>query len=219
MTVCGQADNLAIVLGPTTVALMLFPVALGIAVALIAARRASDADFRVSGVWLVLIALPVAVLCDQWRTHVADPAVLNRLEAVVLCSVAAAFVYLNRQRSRLVTTSSWLVATGVWLNALGVLVYGAMPVLQSAAAVADKPFTGSHPSPGYIRSEDLSWFGVLIGDFIPIPHFLKVLSIGDLLLFTGCTILLGLFLIRVWRAEPSPLGAHDIDAGKEVTHG
>jgi hypothetical protein len=196
---------------------MLLPAVLGIAVAFLLARRDSGGEWRISGAWLILVALPVAVACDRLRGQVSDASVVNRGEAFVLCAVAAAFVYLNRKSSRTVVTSTWLVAVGVWLNALGVLVYGAMPVLQGAAAVADKPFTSSHPSPGYIRSDDLGAFGVVIGDFIPVPHFLKVLSIGDLFLFAGCIVLLGLFLARVWRSEP--VVPPDLETEKEVAHG
>ena len=111
------------------------------------------------------------------------------------------------------------MAAGVWLNALGVIVFGAMPVLQSAAATAGNPFTGHDPSPGYVRSEDLGAFGVAVGDFIPIPHLLKVLSLGDLSLFAGCIVLLGLFLVRLWHHEPPDITSPDIDVREEVGHG
>lgn len=199
-------------LGPTTVLLMLLPVALGILVAVTIARR-TPGDGRVCGAWLILVALPVAAVCDHVRGQVAEPSTVNRTEAVALCVVAGVFVYLNRRRARVVAVSAWLVGIGVWLNALGVLVFGAMPVLQRAAATADKPFTGSHPSPGYVRSEGLGWFGVAIGDVIPIPHFLKVLSIGDLFLFAGCIALLGVFLARLWWSENPDIASPELTTG------
>jgi hypothetical protein len=206
------------VLGPTTVALMLLPVVLGVVISLFLTRRASG-DWRVSGVWLLLVALPIAIVSDRERSSVADPALVNRIEAVLLCVVAACFVWLNRRHAVTTRAASWLVAVGVWLNALGVVAYGAMPVLRSAAAVADNPFTSSHPSPGYVRSDDLGWFGIVIGDFIPIPHFLKVLSIGDLLLFAGCVLLLSLFLARLWQGEPHRMGSDEPRTREGVTHG
>jgi hypothetical protein len=198
---------------------MLFPVAVGVILSLFWTRRTTGDDFRVAGVWLLLVALPIAVACDHARPRVADPSTVNRTEAVALCAVAAAFVYLNRHNGRVSSTAAWLVGLGVGLNSLGVLVYGYMPVLQSAAAVADNSFTSSHPSPGYVRSEDLGWFGVAIGDFIPIPHLLKVLSVGDLLLFAGCVLLLSIFLAGLWRDGRHQVGSPEPVPGEEVTHG
>lgn len=197
---------------------MLLPVVLGVVTSLLVMRRATD-GWRVSGVWLVLVALPIALTCDHLRPRVPDPAVVNRIEAVLLCVVAGCFALLNRRNGTLPRVAALVIAAGVWLNALGVLLYGSMPVLQRAAAVADNPFTTSHPSPGYVRSEDLGWFGVVIGDVIPIPHFLKVLSIGDLLLFVGLVLLLSLFLARLWRGDPDRVGADAPLSGEEVSHG
>ena len=133
--------------------------------------------------------------------------------------VALWFVLLNRRGGRVTSTASTLVGVGVWLNSVGVLVYGYMPVLERAARAADNPFTASHPSPGYVRSEDLGAFGVLIGDFIPIPHALKVLSIGDPCLFAGCILLLALFLARMWSPDRESFEGMTSVSGEEVNHG
>jgi hypothetical protein len=100
------------VLGPTTLALMLLPVVLGVVVALLVVRRAYGDDWRVSGAWLVLVAMPVAVACDRLRPQVAEPSALNRLEAVILCLIAANFGYLNR--NRVVASSSRLYQGREW---------------------------------------------------------------------------------------------------------
>jgi hypothetical protein len=138
---------------------------------------------------------------------------------VALSAVALCFVLLNRRGARVISLASALVGVGVWLNAVGVLVYGYMPVLERAAAVADNPFTASHPSPGYVRSEDLGAFGVLIGDFMPIPHALKVLSIGDVCLFAGCILLLAVFMARMWSPDPESIEEVSSVSGEEVSHG
>jgi len=137
----------------------------------------------------------------------------NRLEALVLSVIAAAFIVLNRRSVLPTRTSAWLVAVGVWLNALGVLTYGYMPVLQASAAIADKPFVASHPSPAYVRSDDLSTFGLLIGDFIPIPHAHAVLSLGDLSLLSGCVLLLSVFFAGLWRVGDSLVTSPPGEAG------
>ena len=60
----------------------------------------------------VVVALPVAVACDRLRRQVAEPSALNRLEAVVLCLIAANFGYLNR--NRVVASSSRLYQGREW---------------------------------------------------------------------------------------------------------
>jgi hypothetical protein len=77
------------------------------------------------------------------------------------------------------------------------LVFGHMPVLGWAAERAGYAPLSAYPSPGYARSEDLGTIALLIGDFIPLPNFLKILSIGDLSLFAGCVLLLGCILLRL----------------------
>jgi hypothetical protein len=91
---------------------MLHSVVLGVVVALLVVRRAHGDDWRVSGAWLVLVAMPVAVARDRLRPQVAEPSALNRLEAVVLCLIAANFGYLNR--NRVVASSSRLYQGREW---------------------------------------------------------------------------------------------------------
>lgn len=195
------------------------PIVLALALVLHRRReRRSATDTRVRGAWLVLVALVVAVSADRLRPGVDDPMVINRLEATSLCLIAAGFAYLNLSAAPGVRRAAALVTAGVWANALGVLAFGYMPVLARAAAIAGHPFTAHNPSPGYVRSEDLNAFGILIGDFIPLPHLLKVLSIGDVALLVGLAMLLYGFLGRAFATSTRTVASKG-DSTRELAGG
>lgn len=191
--------------GPTTLGLMALPIVLAAVAAVFLVRLGLPGTGVIKGAPLILVALPVAVLAQQLRPRVDDPALVNRVEAIALVLLAVTFAFVNRRSGRLTRGAALLLAAGIWLNSTAVLVYGYMPVLSSAAAAADNPFSGTHPSPGYVSSGPLGPVGMLIGDFIPLPHLLKVLSLGDLALFSASALLLSSYLARMWIGpEPSP---------------
>jgi hypothetical protein len=87
-----------------------------------------------------------------------------------------------------------------------------LPVLRPAALSAGfTPAELATAPPGYVVAADAGDPVVWLGDVLPVPGGLTVLSLGDLLLFAGFTILIGLALASRVGATPAtaaaPVGA------------
>lgn len=182
--------------GPGLVALIALPLALGISLAVL--RRGelvAAAPVRGLGVVPVVVLASTAATRLQGVVPVSD-AVLNRLLAgTILVSSAAFFVSNRRQPSALMRWGTRLLAGGAASNALAMFVYGFMPVLAASAnAEGGWLRPGDHPDPQYGAVDSSHWLAVLLGDVVPVPHLDAVVSLGDLLLVPGCTILLASFL-------------------------
>jgi hypothetical protein len=170
-------------------ALMFTPALMAIVLLLLVRRdRPATAEQRVRGVWLALAALAVhLVVRFSWSHTDLTESVVNRTGAATTLVLLGYFVWVNRDRARATAIGVWLIASGAGLNAAATLAYGAMPALGSAARTAGYDDVGSegHPFDGYVLSDHMSPIARYLGDFIPIPGQLKVLSIGDLMLIVG----------------------------------
>lgn len=200
---------------PGLVSVMLAPVvAAGVLVAVLRGRLVG-APLR--GLWLippVVLGTAVAIRL-QAGGHVDDEAV-NRILAAAVLSSSLAFAWTNRtQSSRPVRAGVWLTAAGAAANALATLVYGFMPVLASSARWLGWDLTvGDHPNPQYVAVHGTQVPALVLGDVLPVPGLDSVVSLGDLLLVPGCTILLASVLARVFV----PRADHPArDAREEVT--
>jgi len=169
------------------------------------------------GAWLVPLGVGLKLTVDGLRSSGIPDEVLTRGAAIGMIAGALGFVLLNRHGHKVVRLGSASAATGAGLNALAMLLFGAMPVNGWAANVAGYESVGEHPSPGYVRSDDLGSAALWMGDFMPIPGFLKVLSIGDLFLFAGCVVLLACVFARLLTpAERSVTALRSGDTRGEV---
>lgn len=178
----------------TLLVLLLLPAILTVALAFVP-RSAGAEPAKLVGVWLVLVVVAVTAignrLADQWQSH---QSAVNRTQSVLLLLVCATFAWLNRRGRPVVRWSVIAVVAGAALNALATLVYGGMPVLRSAGIAAGNSaaeMAGPHPIVGYVLSDHRGWFARYAGDFLPVPGTGVVFSIGDVLLWAGLAVLLG----------------------------
>lgn len=130
--------------------------------------------------WVLFASLVVQVAADVWANDV------SRTLGVVLFVLSyvgvALFMVLNRSLAGM-----FFAAAGLALNALVIAVNGAMPVSRWAADVAGIESLGDMgvkhevAGPGTTLS--------FLGDVIPIPNTLQVISIGDVVLGLGIALL------------------------------
>jgi hypothetical protein len=176
-------------------------------------RIESPGAARLRGAWLLPAALVGSLISSVLHNNTSLPApVINRGLAALIILICLCFVALNlRLEPPLNRAGVWLTTVGAAMNAAATLIFGYMPVLGSSAAAAGyRVPLNTHPNPRYVLSDNLGPFAVVVGDFMPLPGFLKVLSIGDLLLVPGCTILLACFLATLLPPRRSfGLGAAD----------
>ncbi|MCW2844970.1 MAG: hypothetical protein JWN22_2886 [Nocardioides sp.] len=171
---------------------MAVPLLLSGAIVVFARRHLQDASL-LRGLWLIPIAVAGTVASGALhRTTDLDDALVNRSLSALVLAGCVIFVVVNRHRvTGLVRAGVLMTTIGAGLNALATLVYGFMPVLQSAARyLGDELATGSHPTSRYVTAHGSQTFAVLIGDAIPIRGLNAIISIGDVLLIPGCSILL-----------------------------
>jgi hypothetical protein len=192
-------------------ALMFTPALMAIALALLLRGRHATEQraLRVRGVWIAFAAFAVHLVVKVlWSRHDLEEAAVNRSGAAAVLLLMGYFVWVNRTRARSTVIGVWLVACGAGLNAAATLAYGAMPALGSAARTAGYDDIGSegHPFDGYVLSDHMSPIARYMGDFIPIPDQLKVLSIGDLMLIAGLVIVL---IEAIRSVAKSPLVSSD----------
>jgi hypothetical protein len=182
--------------GPGLVALMVLPLALGTALA-VACRGSLLTASPVRGLAVVPVVIVASVTAARVQGVVPIPdAVLNRLLAGTILLAAVTFALRNRrQPSRLVRAGLCLSAAGAAGNALATLVYGFMPVLAASANLDGGHLaSGDHPDPQYVAVDSTHVLAVVLGDALPVVPLDAVVSVGDLLLVPGCTILLAYFL-------------------------
>lgn len=182
------------------VVILLIPLTLAITSAFVP-RRPGAEPTRLAGVWLVILAAAVTAGGDravaEWPDH---QVAISRSQAGVLLGVCAVFAWRNRQARSAVVVATTAVAIGAGLNAAATLVFGGMPVLQSAALSAGVPvaeFSGPQPKGGYVIADELGWFAHYAGDFIPVSDFGVVVSIGDIILWLALAALVGMTLRNV----------------------
>ena len=182
--------------GPGLVALMTLPLALGTAIAVLCRGSLLRAS-PVRGLAVVPVVIVASVAAARLQGVVAIPDdVLNRLLAGTILLAAVTFALCNREQpSRLVRAGLWLAATGAAGNAVATLVYGSMPVLAASANLDGGHLaSGDHPDPQYVAVDSTHLLAVVLGDVLPVAPLDAVVSVGDLLLVPGCTILLAFFL-------------------------
>lgn len=115
------------------------------------------------------------------------------------------FVWRNRRRAAPGLWASGVApaALGSSLNALATLIFGAMPVSMEAANQAGYSFAKGDSAPrDYVFSEGLGPVAFAMGDFLPVPGVMTVLSVGDLFLVPGLALILLHVLVVLFR-EPS----------------
>ena len=146
----------------------------------------------VRGAVLVPVVVVASIMATQiQRTTEVSDVLVNRTLAGTVLTACTAFLFINwHQPSRLVRWGVLLAVGGAAGNALAMLTYGYMPVLAAAAGLDE----GAHPDPQYVAAEPSQVVALLLGDVLPVPALDAVISIGDLLLVPGCTILLASFL-------------------------
>lgn len=173
--------------------------------------------FGLRGLWLVGVALGLHLV----RFEVLSPTVasgtgVGRVHGLLTLACAGGFLALNWATgtvgSPLARTGLVASVAGVAANALPVALVGALPVLRPAALSAGfTPAELATAPPGYVVAADAGDPVVWLGDVLPVPGGLTVLSLGDLLLFAGFTILIGLALAARVGATPAtaaaPVGA------------
>lgn len=188
---------------------MLLPALLGLGIVLLS-RRSPVSPERVSirGVWLLIPVVAVTVAANVARGMSPHDHAVNRIEGALVLTASVVFIVLNLRAVRGPLTTLAVLGTGVGgaMNAAAALIFGGMPVLRTAARVAGYDYApGSAPPSDYVFSDHLGLGAILIGDFIPIPGFLKVLSIGDLLLLPGLVALV-VIAVRNLRATEGASG-------------
>lgn len=150
---------------------------------------------------LVLVVFVLSALRPILWQSLGDDITVTRAYSSLVIAALAAFAVANR---RLLTRSTFglgLIGAllGGALNSAAALIYGGMPILGSAAEVAGYNLdSAATAADGYVYSRPQSASMVLLGDFIPLPGFYKVLSVGDLLLFAGLAMVAAVGLARIW---------------------
>ncbi|WP_297621206.1 DUF5317 family protein [Nocardioides sp.] len=182
---------------------MAVPLILCGAIAVLARRHLQDASL-LRALWLIPVAVLGTVVSGALhRASDIDDALLNRSLSALVLAGCVIFLVANRSRvTGLVWVGVVLTTVGAGLNALATLVYGFMPVLQSAARyLGDELARGSHPSSRYVTAHGSQTFAVLLGDTIPIRGLNAIISIGDVLLIPGCSILLAACVVPLFYEE------------------
>jgi hypothetical protein len=139
------------------------------------------ADLRLRGLWLPVLALLVQVVITEIARGGSET--LHRELHIFSYVMLGAFLWANRRLPGL-----RIVALGAMLNTLAIVANrGVMP----ASATAER-LSGLHLPPGFDNSAHLGHALLpFLGDIIPWPGPLpNVLSIGDLVIFTGTIVLL-----------------------------
>lgn len=149
---------------------------------------------RIRGTWLIAIAAALQFVHYRgWWPDQVPEATERRIYAVFIIVVALTFSWLNRSLGNR-ATGRWalsLIPLGAMSNAIPIAFLGAMPYSLSGAGIAG--YTDADlatDAPGYIRLEDVSPLWTPLADLIPVPVLMKVLSIGDVFLFSGLVLLI-----------------------------
>jgi hypothetical protein len=191
--------------------LMVLPAVIGLII--VARPNVALSLRRIRGTWLIAIAAALQFVHYRgWWPEQVPEATERRIYAVFIIAVALTFAWLNR--------SLWDRASGRWAlfliplgtmsNAVPIAVLGSMPYSISGARVAG--YTEANlvtDTPGYIRLEDVSPLWTPFADLIPVPVLMKVLSVGDVLLFSGLVLLIVACSLPRTGAVSEPVNAGD----------
>jgi Family of unknown function (DUF5317) len=189
--------------GPGLVALMVLPLALGATLAtFLRGQLVAAAPLRGLSVVPVVVLASLAAARLQGVVPLSDAA-LNRLLAGTILLATGAFLARNRhQPSALLRWGVRCTAGGAAGNALAMVVYGFMPVLAASANLGGGHLAiGDHPDPQYVAVDSTHLLAVVLGDVVPVPQLDAVVSLGDLLLVPGGTVLLAYFLALLMPAR------------------
>jgi hypothetical protein len=203
--------------GGRQVVLMALPAVAALLYVLVRRPVPPGPAFRLRGLWLVAAALGLHIVrFELLSPHIASGTGVGRVHGLLTLACAGGFLALNRAtvtaRSRTARAGVVASVAGVAANALPVILVGAMPVLRAAALSAGfTPAELATAPPGYVVALDSGVPVVWLGDVLPVPGGLTVLSLGDLLLFAGLAILIGLALASRVGSRPAtavaPVGA------------
>ncbi|MEU0269221.1 DUF5317 family protein [Nocardioides sp. NPDC006303] len=178
--------------GPGMLTLMVLPAIVGLII--VARPNVALSLKRIRGTWLIAIAAALQFVHYRgWWPDQVPEATERRIYAVFIIVVALTFSWLNRSLGNR-ATGRWalsLIPLGAMSNAIPIAFLGAMPYSLSGAGIAG--YTDADlatDAPGYIRLEDVSPLWTPLADLIPVPVLMKVLSIGDVFLFSGLVLLI-----------------------------
>lgn len=184
----------AVVLSPIVAALLL----------LMPLRARLGAVEPLRGLWLIaVVVLGTAFAIRLQAERAGEDSAVNRILALVVLAACAGFVWANRgQRSTVLRGGIWLSALGGAANALATVIYGYMPVLAASARWLDWDLgVGDHPNPQYVAVSASQLPALLLGDVLPVPGLELVISLGDVLLVVGCTLLLAAIFAGLFPAS------------------
>lgn len=191
--------------------LMVLPAVIGLII--VARPNVAVSLKRIRGTWLIAIAAALQFVHYRgWWPEEVPEDTERRLYAVFIIVVALTFSWLNRALGSR-ATGRWallLIPLGTASNAIPIAVLGAMPYSLSGAHIAG--YTAADlatDAPGYIRLEDVSSLWTPLADLIPVPVLMKVLSIGDVFLFSGLVLLIVACSLPRAEAVSDPVNASD----------
>jgi hypothetical protein len=183
------------------VILVVFAALLILSVPLTGGHLGRLAHVRVRGLWFAVLAIGVQIIITAVATGGSHA--LHSALHVVSYVFAGLFLWTNRRLPGI-----GLISLGAGMNALAIVANsGVMPASATAQRIA-----GLHLGPGFQNSAHLvhahlAW----LGDIIPFPGpmpLANVLSVGDLVLYTGMAVLLHRICRRPAVSEaPAPAAA------------
>lgn len=202
------------------ITLMLLPALVGLVI--IARPGVALRMVRLRGAWLIVIAavLQFAQVNNWWPSQISV-STERRVYAVLVVVLATAFCWLNRSLAHRPTgkLAVTFIPLGAALNSLPIAVLGGMPVSVPAALVAGySPAEMDPVIPGYVRLDDVSRLWTPLADLIPVPVLMKVMSLGDLVLFTGLALLIVALGMPQRTAQQALPIAHDSEMSIDVSH-
>jgi hypothetical protein len=191
--------------------LMVLPAVIGLII--VARPNVALSLKRIRGTWLIATAAALQFVHYRgWWPDQVPEATERRMYAVFIIVVALTFSWLNRSLGNR-ATGRWalsLIPLGTMSNAIPIALLGAMPYSISGARIAGYTETDlATDAPGYIRLEDVSPFWTPLADVIPVPVLMKVLSIGDVFLFSGLVLLIVACSLPRAEAVSGPVNAGD----------
>lgn len=173
------------------ITLMVLPALIGLII--VARPNVAMSLTRLRGIWLIALAAALQFVQNNgWWPDEFPETTERRLYAVLVVGVAVSFSWLNRSLSSTGTghCALLLIPIGTASNAVPIAVLGAMPFSLSSAHLAGYSNAElATEASGYIQLGDVSPLWTPFADLLPVPVLMKVISIGDLVLFTGLILL------------------------------
>lgn len=196
------------------ITLMLLPAVVGLII--VARPKVATSLTSLRGKWLIALAAALQFTqYEGWWPRLVTEANQHRLCAVLVLAIAVMFSWMNRSLSSR-RAGMWalpLIPLGTASNSIPIAVLGAMPYsLSGARAAGYSSAELATDAPGYVRLGDVSQLWVPLADLIPVPVLMKVLSIGDLLLFAGLVLL----IVACYRSEAPSSSDTDVSSDRSV---